>query len=337
MGKPANSHCTILAGIGRFRDDQKDSQIPKSIAWLIDRAQSKYNPGIWFATDELVREQAAVIKRRKQHKGKGPKERFNLRKASESNLIRAGEPLATDPCGPKISWPTALVMEALLKLDCENLQRVQTALHTLMINPMWCDNSDQHGLSEWKRTKPPSIEFIEQFKKFCIQLFKYGGIRNPQELAQADVAHQPFYLRRVMHLSSKKVEKYLLQMPDANEGCKIIMVRALSQASNPILKKILEVYLWYYAALQNFKDGAFTLNLHRSFIDMQLAFLQLYSNYDYAIAKLVFLRALPWIINNQNKDGSWGKEPYKDIATLIVIRSIINLGDYLPSNFIVNK
>ena len=115
------------------------------------------------------------------------------------------------------------------------------------------------------------------------------------------------------------------------------MIRALSRAGNPILKKILELFLWNYAAVQNFKDGTFTSHPQRTFTDMQLAFLQLYSNYDYPIAKLVLLRALPWIINNQNKDGSWGQQPHKDIATYIVVRSLISLRDYLPADFIVNK
>jgi len=70
---------------------------------------------------------------------------------------------------------------------------------------------------------------------------------------------------------------------------------------------------------------------------MQFAFLQLYSNYDFPIAKLALLRALPWIINYKNKDVSWDKESYKDIATYTVVCSLVSLGDYLPSNFIDNR
>jgi hypothetical protein len=202
---------------------------------------------------------------------------------------------------------------------------------------MWCDNSYQHGLSEWKRTEPPSIKNVKELKQFFIQSFKYGGIRNPQELAKADASHQPFHLRRVTRLPSKKAERFFLRMPEASEGCRTMMIRALCQTSNPILKKILELFLWNYAAVQNYKDGTFTLHPQRTFTDMQLAFLQIYSNYDYTIARLALLRALPWIINNQNKDGSWGKEPYQDIATYIVVRSLVRLDDYLPSDFIINK
>ena len=323
-----------LADLGMTR---KNSKIQKAIDWLIDRPQSKYNPGIWFATDKLVREQAQVIKRRKRHNGKSPRERFNQRKAEEVNLVCAGEPLAINPCGPRISWPTALILEALLKLGCENLKRVQTALQTLAINPRWCDNSYQHGFSEWKRTKPPPEEAIKTFLKYSIQSFKYGGICDIKELSRADMCHQPFHLRRVAQLSSRHAREYPLKMPDADLGCRIMMIRALSNVKNRILKKILEIYLWNYAGLQNNEDGSFNTNPERTFTDLQFILLQIFSRYDHPVSRLVILRALPWIINNQNKDGSWGKEPYKDIATLVVVHSFIGLGNYLPANFMINK
>ena len=323
-----------LADLGMTR---KDGKIQKAIDWLIDRPQSKYNPGIWFATDELIREQAQVIKRRKQHKGKSLRERFNQRKAEEVNLIRAGEPLAFKPCGPRISWPTALVLEALLKLGCENLERVQTALQTLAINPIWCDNSYQHGLSEWKRTKPPPMEALDVFIKYSIQSFKYGGICDLQELSRADMCHQPFHMRRVAQFSSRKGREYPLKMPNADLGCKIMMIRALNKVKNRILKKITEIYLWNYAGLQNNEDGSFNANPERTFTDLQLVLLQIFSRYNHPVTRLVILRALPWILNNQNKDGSWGKEPYKDVATLAVVHSCVGLGDYLPANFIANE
>jgi len=323
-----------LADLGMTR---KNSKIRKAIDWLIDRPQSKYNPGIWFATDKLISEQAQVIKRRKLHKGKGSRERFNQRKAEEVNLVCAGEPLAFNPCGPRISWPTALALEALLKLGCENLKRVQTALQTLAINPIWCDNSYQHGLSEWKRTKPPPMEALDVFTKYSIRSFKYGGISDIQELSRADMCHQPFHLRRVAQFSSGNSREYPLKMPDADLGCRLMMIRALSNVKNRMLRKITEIYLWNYAGLQNNEDGSFNTNPERTFTDLQLVLLQIFSRYDHPVSKLVILRALPWIINNQNKDGSWGKEPYKDVATLAVVFSCVSLGDYLPANFIANE
>jgi hypothetical protein len=89
--------------------------------------------------------------------------------------------------------------------------------------------------------------------------------------------------------------------------------------------------------LQNNEDGSFNANPERTFTDLQLVLLQIFSRYNHPVTRLVILRALPWILNNQNKDGSWGKEPYKDVATLAVVHSCVGLGDYLPANFIANE
>ena len=120
-------------------------------------------------------------------------------------------------------------------------------------------------------------------------------------------------------------------MPEAGEGCNIIMVRALNRTKNEKMKKILELYLWRYAGLQNFKDGTFSLNPHRIFTDIQIVFLQIFLNYNQPISKVVILRALPWIIKNQNKDGSWGTELAKDTTTFTILSALLSLGEDLPS------
>jgi len=52
-----------LADLGMTR---KDKGIRKAVAWLMDRPQSRHNPGMWFLTDGLVTEQEEVIRRRMQ-------------------------------------------------------------------------------------------------------------------------------------------------------------------------------------------------------------------------------------------------------------------------------
>ena len=59
-----------LADLGMSRDDD---EIRRGVRWLVDRPQSPYNPGMFFATDELINEQQEVIeetqaKRRSQRK-----------------------------------------------------------------------------------------------------------------------------------------------------------------------------------------------------------------------------------------------------------------------------
>ena len=66
---------------------------------------------------------------------------------------------------------------------------------------------------------------------------------------------------------------------------------------------------------------------------METAFLQIFSSYDHPVAKPVILRAIPWIVNNQNKDGSWGTELVKDTTTYAVLHALVSIGDDLPLGF----
>ena len=305
--------------------NQSDGRIGKGIVWLLARPQSRYVPGLWFATDELVREQAQIIKRRKRHTGKGPRERFKRATTREVNLVKAGDPLIADPCGPRIMWPSALVLEALLMLGCEKTERVQTALRTLTVNPNWCDNAYQHGLSDWKRTIPFSMEEIEFFDKICIRQFRYGGICNPTGTLERGAFD---HFRRIGHYSTAQGEVYRLRMPcEVGEGCRIMMVKALSLASDTKLRRIVNVNLWGFTGSLNFQHYDVSDSPERRFSDWDLFLLHIFARNDHPASMLVILRALPWIIDYQNKDGSWGSEYAKDATTCVIVDVLQSLGE----------
>jgi hypothetical protein len=48
----------------------------------------------------------------------------------------------------------------------------------------------------------------------------------------------------------------------------------------------------------------------------------------------VVLRAVPWIVENQNEDGSWGEEPNKDVSTLAILRALESVKAYLPPGLV---
>jgi len=133
----------FLKELGELGLGQEERAIKKGITWLLDRPQSKYNPGLWFATDDLVKEQEEVIARRNQYKGKGPRERFNRTKPQEIKLVKAGDALIDSPCGPRIIWTSALVLEALLFWKCEEKERASIcfreggSFRDQLLNPCW--------------------------------------------------------------------------------------------------------------------------------------------------------------------------------------------------------
>lgn len=310
-----------LADLGLTRHD---ATIERAARWLLERPRSQYNPGMFFATDELIKEQEEVIERRRKQRG-GARERFNQRRALEVNVVKAGDSLIRWPCGPRIMWTTALVLEALLELGYEENERVQAALRMLTMS-RWCDNAQQHGLSgtgEIKRREPYSMDEIEEIEKDRIQLFRYGGIGGIEEIERADMAHKPFYMRRIAHNSTANGDEYPLRMPGAWGGCPVIMTRALSRVKNEKLRRLTEAQLWRIAGWQHSQNTSFTSKqTKRYFKCPQAAFLQVFARHDHPASKLVIMRMIPWMVNNQNEDGSWRDESTRDVSTLTVVSAL---------------
>ena len=310
-----------LADLGMTRNSEK---VQRGVNWLTDKPQSPYNPGMFFAFDELIREQQEVVEQRRQQKT-GSRPRFNQRRGLEVGLVKAGDSLISWPCGPRITWTTALVLEALLKLGYEDNERVQAALQMLSMS-RWCDNAQQHGLSgtgEIRRKEPYSTEEIEKMVEESIQQFRYGGISGIKEIERADVAHIPFYLRRVKHIPRAGADEYELLMPEVGGGCPLIMTRALSHVKNRRLRRLAEAQLWMVAAGQHSQDTSYTGKYAgRYFRFPQAAFLQIFARYDHPVSRVAVMRMIPWLVKNQNKDGSWGTGPTKDTATLAVVTAL---------------
>ena len=101
-------------------------------------------------------------------------------------LVTEGDDDAHDPCGPRIMWPNALVLEALLLLGYEDNERVQTALGTLL-HRGWCECGYQHGTTSGHRAGPLTMDEIAKVEELCIEEFRCGGtagIRDPERMDQ---------------------------------------------------------------------------------------------------------------------------------------------------------
>jgi len=301
-----------LADLKMTKDDE---EIQRAVDWLLSRPQSAYNPGMFFLRDELVKEQEEVVKSRQKQK-KGTRERFRQLRTSEKNLVKAGDDLIVNPCGPRIMWPTALVLEALLKLGYEENERVQAALRTLMFSD-WCECGYQHGLSGFRRKEPLSMEEIEKIEESCIQQFRSGGAG---ELEKEDLTHRGHMLR-IAHNSLGDVDEYPLRMQPHIQGCEVATTRAMSRVRNEKMRRFAEAHLWRFAGRQHSGDGRFAVEKYGTG-HSQAGFLSIFAAYDHPASKLVMMRAIPWIINDQNEDGSWGEESNRDGSTLAVISAL---------------
>jgi bifunctional DNA-binding transcriptional regulator/antitoxin component of YhaV-PrlF toxin-antitoxin module len=306
----------------------EDANTQRAIAWLVERPQSEHNPGMFFATDELVTEQAQVVERRQG----GIRDRFRQLKTSEKKRVMAGDDLICAPCGPRIMWPNALVLEALLRLGYEDQPRVQTALRTMTAHD-WCECAYQHGVSDWRSSGPLTIDQIAQFEQTCIAQYRYGGISDLQELAQADMSHAPFRLPRVAHTRTDGADEYPLEMPEHTQGCEAITTRAMSRIRDARVRRFAQAHLWRFAGKQRGPKGEFAPESYGSGFS-QAGFLYLFACYDHPASKVVVMRALPWIVDAQNEDGSWGEDHNADASTLAVVTALLSLGDLAPPGMV---
>ena len=313
-------HLRELAELGLAADHPG---VARGAAWLLDRPQSEVNPGMWFGSDTLVEVQAEVVADRQAGKGG----RFREIRGPEQRQVIAGDELIQKPCGPRIMWPNGLVIDAMLRLGYESHERVQTALKTMSIQD-WCECGYQHGLSDWRRQNAPTEQVLEAFEQLCLDQYRYGGLRGLQALAEADLAHQTNQIR-IARRETAEGDEYSLQLPDHVQGCEFITTRSLSRVQNPFVRRFAEAHLWRFAGLQHGPDGAFPEERYGTGFGL-IGILEAVARYDHPASKVMVTRALPWIVNAQNEDGSWGEGTHRDVATLAVVNALLSVKDVLP-------
>jgi len=130
---------------------------------------------------------------------------------------------------------------------------------------------------------------------------------------------------RVSHRLEEGVDKYPLRIPIHFQGCEVTTTRGLSPVKNMEMRRILEAYLWRFAGRQHPPEGRFGVEKYGAGYS-QTGFLSLFASYDHPISKVVIMRSFPWIVNSQNKEGSWGDGSNKDASTLAVITALRSIG-----------
>lgn len=240
----------------------------------------------------------------------------------------SGDDLIVAPCGPRIMWPNGLCLEALLRAGYEDHERVQTALRTLTTHE-WCECAYQYGASGWGRSKPLTAKELAQFEALCIAQYRYGGLADPHDLDHADLAAPTWEQLRISQRATDAGDEYALQMPEHAQGCEAITTRSLSHVRDPRARRFAEAHLWRFASRQHAADGTFLVEGYGSGLS-QAGLLELFARYDHPVSKVVVLRALPWIVEAQNENGSWGRKGNAGATTLAILSALLSVGESLP-------
>jgi hypothetical protein len=308
----------ILQELSHLGLDSNHPKIQKAIQWIIEQPQSPHNPGMFFLNEELVQKQLDIIEERNEITS-GPRPRFRNRVKSEINLISEVDELYYNPCGQRIMWANAIVIEALLMYGYEFHDRIQTALDTLAFGT-WCECRYQHGKSSWDKQHSLTLNEIEDLYSKTMQEFKHGGIADTSYIS--NFQGQSYWIR----ISDKKISngnEYELRMPMPNQGCEYITVNAMARVQNDRIQRIVEAHLWRFIVLFYNALRQPNMAIELEFYSLTKYFqLRVLAKYDSLPAKLGILLALPWIIENQNEDGTWGALKYRESATLAVIEAL---------------
>ena len=191
-------------------EEPQASGLPRTTDWLLSRRESAYNPGMFFLSDELVDEQRRIVGLRAD----GHRVRFRERKRRELKHVLPYDPLVIEPCGPRIMWPNAFVLDALLALGQEDHQRVRRAL-TSLTKGRWCECGYQNGVVDRASTNLESDAELTKLETETKQLFRYGGLKGPEELMKMDLTKSSG--PKMFRISEEKVNgtrEYRLSFPN---------------------------------------------------------------------------------------------------------------------------
>jgi hypothetical protein len=300
-----------LAELGLTR---RKKEVRAGVDWLLARPTAGKGAGTFFLTDELCETFKRYLKE---------KRRFRDRKPAEIALAAEGDPLYLSPCGPRITWPNAQVIETLLMLGFEKHPRVQQALRP-MLSPHWCEC----GFNPFSQRSVTPTEVAEREAE-ARRLFRYGGVKTFDELTTVDDHRGQPATRRLAHKRRGKTDIYVRALPSYTGPCNVISLNAISQCTSAPHRSFAESAVWQIASNQHAPDGHFPL--YGRFHDNQAALLDTIARYDVPVAKVFVLRSMPWIIKTQNTDGSWGDEPHQDAVTLAILKALLSVKSYLPA------
>jgi len=305
-----------LADLGMNRNYP---QIAKAIAWLLNKPESPYNPGMFFATDETLDEQIKIIEIRK-NQIKGAKPRFRKIISPERKITEEADVLYSNPCGPRLMWPNAFVLETLLAYGYETHERIQRMMNTILLGRDWCECVFQHGTSGFKKLTTKSEADIVKYEKNAREEFILGGIPKTNYLYSKESLR---FQKRYEWFTGKDFNQYEVTLRQIIHGCEMITTQAIHRVKDELMRRFAEAHLWRFATLINNTNNEPILmkhNLKNSLSPYSL--LKLFGNYDAIPSKIGILLSLPWIKKNQNEDGSWGDESTKESASLAVLSAL---------------
>lgn len=303
--------------------------VARGVEWLLGRRETDLEPGFFLLSDEIASEMERIHEARKR----GSNDRFRKGHSQfprgELDAALKGDDLVHMPCGPRVTWPNAYALEALIALGYEEHPRVQRAIGTLM-NGGWCECG--HQGHEGREIRLLSMHEIQNREREQRDWFRLGGIPSLAELGKMDMSKTcGLRMPRTGCRRESGRTVYPLQMPCDFAPCGLIPIRAFARARDERIRTYAETYLWELVVKQNGREGA-EPGWNR-YACGHAGLLQVFAAFDHLAAQIGILKWLPWIVETQNPDGSWGRKAYSDAATFAVLSALPRVSALLPDGF----
>ena len=257
---------------------------------------------------------------------------LRTRNRNEMRQVARGNALYRMACAPRTMWPNAFATGALVNLGYEKHARVQRGLE-MLLRGGWC-GCGVPGAETLGREV--TLADLDDRVRTWAGRFRYGGLSDPSDLLKMDLTRKSgIRMPRVSREARDGHERFVLRLPDDIGPCALVTAQALYRAKGKRIRKRLESSLWNFACQQNVPDGAvsYTRNAICFGSTYQPAVLDTFARYDYPMCEAAIMKALPWIHQQQNSDGSWGAEDDRDAATGAVVSALARVQHLLPDQF----
>jgi len=280
----------------------KDPAVEKAAKWLLSIPEPFGLPGLFMLSESL-------ITRFNQWKEKAGAKGRPHRRATKTEMRNFLDNMdfttncANDACELRLTWTSAIVLEALLRCGLENEDRVAKAINTLFSlsgSGGWCgcgyldakvDISESNELVDFNRSPVPQKSTKHSIDWFADENDILGMVCNH--------TYQAFEVDR---------RKALLVKFFHNTGlCSMVVNRALSyhsQYHGSNLEAIAALRCSYF-------QSSYGTWGNEVYLSSMFGFLE---RFAHPLSAFLILRSVPLLIRTQRPDGFWQEEPIANQA-----------------------
>jgi hypothetical protein len=302
----------------------QEPAVEKAARWLLDLPEPAGLPGLFMLSEKLVR-RFNEWKTKPGAKGRPHRRESKGEMGEFLSTVDYATNYALDACELRLTWTTALVLEALLRCGLHDEPRVVRAINTLFAlsgHGGWCGC----GYLDAKVDVPSVQEPVDWGFPVPKQNSPHHIDWFPEE---RDIV-QPVYDGHHQALAIAP-RKALLVKSWHNTGlCTMVMHRALSyhpQYAGSTLEVMDALCLAYVQSAY----GTWGDMVH---VSSMLGFL---SRLTHPLAAFLVLRSVPWLIREQGEDGLWQEKaitrdgkgcppPVKEESSFLILRALKQFG-----------